>query len=267
MALLITAALFLFLMSVIALAGYYWYAKPGRVYEQLGKRSIAITQPVPSGSAGTVQRVVTSLQWLGEKIPVSPQKASLTARFLMAAGYRTPNAVAVFYGIKVASAVLVLALALLGRGMWSHHPVFRLVMPFMAPAAGFAFPGMVLGRLIKKRKAILRLSLPDALDLMVVCVEAGLGLDQAIRVVSRELQTAHPELSQELALVSLEMRAGTRRADALTNLAKRTGEEEVRKLVAVLLQSDRFGTSMAESLRTHSDFLRVRRRQEAEERA
>jgi len=102
---------------------------------------------------------------------------------------------------------------------------------------------------------------------MVVSIEAGLGLDMAMQHVARELQLSHPELSEEMTLVTLEMRAGKRRADALRNFAERTGESEIRKLIAILIQSDRFGTSMGESLRTHSDFLRTRRRQEAEERA
>jgi tight adherence protein C len=119
----------------------------------------------------------------------------------------------------------------------------------------------------QQRQEIIRLALPDALDLLVVSVEAGLGLDQAIQHVARELQVSHPQLSEELSLITLEMRAGKRRADALRNFAERTGESEVRKLVAILVQNDRFGTSMGESLRTHSDFLRTRRRQEAEERA
>jgi tight adherence protein C len=109
--------------------------------------------------------------------------------------------------------------------------------------------------------------MPDALDLMVISVEAGMGLDQAIQNVSKELAITHRELSEELALVTLEMRAGKRRADALRNLADRTDEPELRKLVAILIQSDRFGTGVGESLRTHSDFMRVRRRQDAEERA
>ena len=114
---------------------------------------------------------------------------------------------------------------------------------------------------------MVRLSLPDALDLLVVSVEAGLGLDQAIQHVARELQVSHPQLSEEMSLVTLEMRAGKRRSDALRNFAERTGEPEIQKLVAILIQNDRFGTSMGESLRTHSDFMRTRRRQEAEERA
>jgi len=102
---------------------------------------------------------------------------------------------------------------------------------------------------------------------LVVSIEAGLGLDMAMQHVARELQVSHPELSEDLSLVTLEMRAGKRRSDALRNFAERTGESEVRKLVAILIQSDRFGTSMGESLRTHSDFMRVKRRQDAEERA
>jgi tight adherence protein C len=124
-----------------------------------------------------------------------------------------------------------------------------------------------LEHLVSVRQEKLRMSLPDALDLMVVCVEAGLGLDQAIRNVSEELRMTHKEISEELGLVTLEMRAGKRRSEALKNLADRTGEPELRKLIAILIQADRFGTSIAESLRTHSDFMRVRRRQDAEERA
>src|ERR1019366_7122194 len=117
------------------------------------------------------------------------------------------------------------------------------------------------------RQEILRLSRPGALDLLVVWVEAGLGLDQVIQHVAKELQVSHPQLSEEMMLVTLEMRAGKRRSDALRNFAERTGEDEIRKLVAILIQNDRFGTSMGESLRTHSDFMRVARRQQAEERA
>ena len=128
-------------------------------------------------------------------------------------------------------------------------------------------PGLLLDRRVRRRQETIRLSLPDALDLMVVCVEVGLGLDQAFVNVSRELRESHPEVSEEFSLVTLEIRAGKRRAEALHNLADRTGEEELQKLVAILIQADRFGTSIAESLRTHADFMRIRRRQEAEERA
>ena len=117
----------------------------------------------------------------------------------------------------------------------------------------------------KKRK--LRLALPDALDMLVVCSEVGCALDQAIQYVSREFKTVHPALSDELSLLSAELLAGSTRAAALRSFASRTGEEEIKKLVAILIQTDRFGTSIAESLRTQSAFMRVRRRQLAEEKA
>jgi tight adherence protein C len=121
--------------------------------------------------------------------------------------------------------------------------------------------------MITRRQERLRLALPDALDLMVVCMEAGLGLDQAILNVSRELEKTHPEISNELGMVTLEMRAGSRRVEALKALGDRTGEAEIRKLVSTMVQADRFGTGIGESLRTHSEFMRVKRRQQAEERA
>jgi tight adherence protein C len=147
------------------------------------------------------------------------------------------------------------------------NPVLRIVAMGFGAFMGYYFPSFMLDKRIAKRQDTLRLSLPDALDMMVVSVEAGLGLDQAIQHVGRELQMTHKELSEELSLVNLEMRAGKRRSEALRNLAERTGEPELQKLVAVLVQTDRFGTSIGDSLRAHSDFLRVKRRQEAEERA
>ena len=110
-------------------------------------------------------------------------------------------------------------------------------------------------------------ALPNALDLLVVCVESGLGLDQAIMQVSREMQTGYGELASEFAITNLEMRHGTRRADALRNLGERTGVDDVKKLVGTLIQADRFGTSIAQTLRTHSDFMRLQARQRAEEKA
>ena len=161
-------------------------------------------------------------------------------------------------------AVVICAIALKSE---IANPVLRVVAIGFAGFMGFYLPGFILDKKIAKRQDTIRLSLPDALDMLVVSVEAGLGLDQALQHVGRELQLTHKELSEELSLVNLEMRAGKRRSEALKNLAERTGEPELQKLVAILVQTDRFGTSMGDSLRSHSDFLRVRRRQEAEERA
>jgi tight adherence protein C len=182
------------------------------------------------------------------------------------AGYKSEGALKVFFGIKVTACIVLVILALLARDSISN-PVLRIVIVFFGGFMGYMLPGYILDKKIVKRQEILRLSLPDALDMMVVSVEAGLGLDQAIQHVGRELVTTHKELSEEFSLVNLEMRAGKRRSEALKNLAERTGEPELQKLVAILIQTDRFGTSMSESLRSHSDFLRIKRRQQAEERA
>jgi tight adherence protein C len=124
----------------------------------------------------------------------------------------------------------------------------------------------VMLRIRRRQRAIAR-GLPNALDLMVVCVESGLGIDQTTLQVAKELQSAHPEICSEFTVMNLELRAGIRRADALHNLADRTGVEDVKKLVAVLVQTDRFGTSIAQCLRGHADYLRTMARQKAEERA
>jgi tight adherence protein C len=120
---------------------------------------------------------------------------------------------------------------------------------------------------VRRRQRAIEKGLPNALDLMVVCVESGLGLDQTTIQVAKELQFAYPEICEEFTLMNLEMRAGKRRIEALRNLAERAGVEELKKLVAVLIQTDRFGTSIAQSLRGHSDYMRVMARQRAEERA
>lgn len=268
MALLISVILFSFLMIAISVYGYRRYAKPGRFYDQLGVPVVAsdaevLTMP-GSSEDGILVRITRQI---GEKVPISPQDASVARRYLVSAGYRSDTAVKFYYGIKVILCVTFLLLALLFRDALTSNTVLRLVLIAAAGLIGYFGPTFYLEYLVSKRQERIRLSLPDALDLMVVCVEAGLGLDQAIRSVSEELRITHKDISEELGLVTLEMRAGKRRSEALKNLADRTGEPELRKLVAILIQADRFGTSIAESLRTHSDFMRVRRRQEAEERA
>jgi tight adherence protein C len=143
----------------------------------------------------------------------------------------------------------------------------NVVLAFGAAGLGYLLPNIVLARLEKRRQHKIRLSLPDALDLLVVSVEAGLGLDQAMQRVGEELVFAHPELCEELRLINFELRAGKARSEALHNLGERTGVDDVISLVAMLVQTDKFGTSIAKSLRVHSDTLRTKRRQRAEEAA
>jgi tight adherence protein C len=135
----------------------------------------------------------------------------------------------------------------------------------MAALVGYMIPGSWLTWRIRSRQHKLRRGLADGLDLLVICVEAGLGLDQALMRVSQELKVTHPELSEELQLVNIEMRVGKSRIEALRELARRTGLDDIQSLVAMLIQTERFGTSIAQSLRVHSDDLRTKRRQRAEE--
>jgi tight adherence protein C len=266
--LMLSACLFLMLMIGITGLGYRRFYKPVRALRQLGAPVIdAGARAAVAAESSEGSTVVTVLRQLGSYVPVSDFEQSSVKLDLMQAGFRSENAVTVFYGLKIVATLVFLVLAFGLQNSLPENPVMRVVLLVSGAGAGWIMPGFFLEKAIKKRHETLRLSMPDMLDMLVVSVEAGLGLDQAIQHVSRELQYAHRTLAEELSLVTLEMRAGKRRSEALKHLADRTGESEMRKLVAILVQNDRFGTSIGESLRTHSDFLRVKRRQEAEERA
>jgi tight adherence protein C len=268
--LLLVISVFLATMAVLSWVGYRIYQRPGRALRQLGTPVITTTvDVVADGMEPRTNTVVTFLQAIGTKVQPSGEAEAAGLRTqLIQAGFRHEHAAPVFYGVRIVAliTVVILTFAMTAR-MSNPNPGLSIALIGMGGMVGWILPKMFLERRIKGRRETMRLSLPDALDMMVVSVEAGLGLDMAMQHVARELQIAHPLLSEELTLVTLEMRAGKRRADALRNFSDRSGEPELRKLVAILVQSDRFGTSMAESLRTHSDFMRVKRRQEAEERA
>lgn len=261
---LLPLALFWILALGIFLYGWARYLRPGRIYAQLADPF----GPPPSVAVPGREMLIRLADRIGRRIPCSPHDAAMVRKQLLAAGFRSDNAVHVYYGMRVFSAAAVLLAAIsLREHCVSENPVLGTVLVVAGGFAGWALAAFILEKRIARRQERLRLSLPDALDLLVISVEAGLGLDQAILNVSRELELAHPELCEEFGLVSLEMRAGKRRLDALKQLAERTGEAEIRRLMAILMQSDRFGTSMADALRSHSDAMRVRRRQDAEERA
>ena len=210
----------------------------------------------------TYDRVVETLKRLGNAAPRSVSEMGKLQRKLVNAGYRSNEAVAVFFGLRIGVALVCFALF--------ATPVLmrpNILMAVGACGMGYLLPSMALGRMARKRQHRIRLGLPDALDLLVVSVEAGLGLDQAIQRVGEELPFAHPELSEELRLINLELRAGKGRSEALKNLAERTGVEDIASLVAMLVQTDKFGTSVAQSLRVHSETVRTKRRQRAEEAA
>jgi len=264
MIILIAIALFAALMGGISLFGYRRYVRPARVHVQLGAPVITASGRLELDNP-RAKAPVAMLTRIGGMLPTGKKDAA-TKRALMMAGYRSEHALQVFYGARVVSVAFAFLLALVlhaGDG----NPMMHMLLLVGGAGIGWRIPGFLLKKKVAKRQECLKLSLPDALDLIIVSVEAGLGLDQAIQFVAIELHDAHPELCDELQLLGLEMRAGLRRADALRVFAERTGEEEIQRLVAILVQNDRFGTSMAESLRTHSQFLRTRRRQDAEERA
>jgi tight adherence protein C len=180
---------------------------------------------------------------------------------LIRAGFRKDSAVNLFYGAKVLVPFSLCLLAL-ATGLAQNNPFFAYVM---ALGLGFLIPDFWLGRRIKNRQARIRLGLPDALDLLVICIEAGLSMDQATARTVEELRSAQPQVCDELGIVVLEQRAGRARADAWRQFAERTDVDSVRNLVSVLVQSEQLGTSVAKTLRVHSDTLRTQRRQRVEE--
>ena len=209
-----------------------------------------------------LQSLVAMFKRIGEKVPRSPKEMGSLRLRLTQAGYRREEALTIFFGIRV---MFALTLFLFFSTSIIARP--NMTMALAGLGAGYVLPGMVLARLAKKRAHKIRLALADALDLLVVSVEAGLGLDQAMSRVGSELAFAYPALSDELKLINLELRAGKPRAEALRNLADRTGVEDLSSLVTMLIQTDKFGTSVAQSLRVYSDTLRTKRRQRAEEAA
>jgi tight adherence protein C len=260
---LLTATLFLLVAAGTAWAGLRAIA--------WSKRRIHRLSPVSGAPAGLM--LSPALVWrelvnrIGTAVPASGRDLPRLKRRLIRAGYRSPNAARNFQGVRPVTTVTFAAVALLCG--WQSHATLETLFRVGGAAAlvGYMAPMQyVLLRSRRRQNAIAR-GLPNALDMMVVCVESGLGIDQTMIQVAKELQFAHPEICSEFTVMNLELRAGKRRAEALHNLADRTGVEEVKKLVAVLVQTDRFGTSIAQCLRGHADYLRTLARQKAEERA
>jgi len=208
------------------------------------------------------QSLIGMLKRLGEKAPRSTKEMGSLRLRLVQAGYRRDEALTMFFGIRVA-----FALAMFSIFATSIFTRPNMLLALGALGLGYILPGMVLARLAKRRAHRIRLSLADMLDLLVVSVEAGLGLDQALQRVGQELAFAYPELADELRLINLELRAGKPRSEALRNLADRTGVDDLGSLVTMLIQTDKFGTSVAQALRVYSETLRTKRRQRAEEAA
>jgi tight adherence protein C len=223
-------------------------AKPGSFREKIEQTGFTLGNMV-----GQFERIV----------PKSTAEMSVVQQRLVRAGYRSGSGVKLFYGAKVVVPLILCVLAFT-TGVGSYSPFF---VYLVAIGLGFLAPDFWLGNRIAARQARIRRGLPDVLDLLVICIEAGLSLDQAVARTVEELNMAQPAICDELAIVVLEQRAGLPRADAWKHFAERTNVDSVRNLVSVLVQSEKFGTSIAKNLRVHSDTLRTQRRQTVEEQA
>jgi tight adherence protein C len=256
---------FLAIFLLIASAGLILFYR-----EAMLQRITAVTSTRPArpkGFVGTVHQTGLSLTNVVEQferiLPKSKSEVSVVKQRLVRAGFREESAVKIFYGAKILSP-LMLCLLLLISGVGHYSPFFLYALGL---GLGFLLPDFWLGRRISSRQAKIRRGLPDVLDLLVICVEAGLSLDQGTARSAQELRQTQPELSDELSIVSLEQAAGRPRGEAWRNMAERTDVDSIRNLVSVLVQAEKFGTSIGRTLRIHSDTLRTQRRQKVEEQA
>ncbi|MFZ0662117.1 MAG: type II secretion system F family protein [Acidobacteriaceae bacterium] len=262
----IAAFAFIVFFLLIASAGLILFYR-----EAMLQRIAAVTsqrgKPESKGFVSTIQHTGLSLSaivgHLDRVMPTSEKDISTARQKLIRAGYRNESALKLLQGSKV-FVPLVLCTLLLVTG-FGHHSPFLLYA--MALGLGYLAPDIWLRRKIAARKARIRRALPDVLDLLIICIEAGLSLDQAVIRTAQELGAVQPQLSDELGIVVLEQSAGKPRAEAWKALGDRTDVESVRNLVSVLVQAEKFGTSIARTLRIHSETLRTERRQKVEEQA
>lgn len=239
----------------------------------LGKNTQAVERIKERPKVGPVMPVSSAMGWrelvarAGQWIPASTKDSPALKRRLISAGWRHPRAP---HYMQAARTVMIALLAAAGviTALVLHFPLPRVVLMGCAGAiAGHILPNRLLLIKINRRRKAIAKGLPHVLDLMVVCVESGLGMDQATLQVAKELQHAYPALCDEFTVMNLELRAGKRRTEALHNLSERAGVDDLKKLAAVLIQADKFGTSIGQTLRSHSDYMRVMTRQRAEEQA
>jgi tight adherence protein C len=249
-------------------AALVWWLSTSRVRQRLAEAMV--TNIVVARSARWRERMVSVIQPLAKlSLPVEGWEGSAIRIAFINAGWRQASAPTIFFGVKTLLAISfpLIALTLSGEGLLTSGAARILLVLVSASAVGYYLPNLVLRYKIADRQREIFESFPDALDLLIICVEAGLGLDQAIAKVAAEIDIKSKVLAQELQLVLMELRSGFSRETALRHLALRTGIEEIDLLVAMMIQADRFGTSMGDSLRVHADNLRTKRRQRAEEAA
>ena len=265
-AILFLAVVFVSIASLSA--GLVWWLTTSRLRQRLADTIAA--NIVVERSARWRERLASVIQPLAKlSLPTEGWEGSAIRIAFINAGWRHPSAPTIFFGIKTMLALgfPLIALTLSGEGLLASGVSRILFVLISASAVGYYLPNIFLRYKIADRQREIFESFPDALDLLIICVESGLGLDQAIGKVAAEIDIKSKVLAQELQLVLMELRSGFSRETALRHLALRTGIEEIDLLVAMMIQADRFGTSMGDSLRVHADNLRTKRRQRAEEAA
>lgn len=279
----ITLLLFALIFSIVLLTviGVYLYIRCLRERHDLvekikrdGSRQGAKESKILAGSGAAIswvkQYMTKTMSWLGKFMkPKSEGDMSSMQKTLLRGGYRSRNAAIIFFGTKGFFAILLPATFFSLQIFLSRHmnPNRLMIILILFAVIGFYMPDIWLKAHISQRKGKICAGFPDMLDLLVVCVEAGMGLDAAINRVAEEMKLINREICDELQMLNLELRAGKPRLDALRGLAFRTDLEDVKSLVALLIQADRFGTSVAHALRIHSDSMRTKRFQKAEEKA
>ena len=264
MAFLITFVVFFAVALAISLVGMKMWVRPKEAIERVTNAGVHIPDRVPSHPSLVFHDLIKKL---GSVLPTSPKDVTVMRRRLIRAGIKGENALRILYGCKVFFGVAMpVAMSLLVANSESDSST-KILAIVASAAAGFFGPNEYVKIKSQKRQKEIQRGLANGLDLLVVCVESGLGLDQAIMQVAKELEHAHREIAEEFTMVNLELKAGKRRVEALRNLAERTSVDDLKKLVAVLIQADRFGTGIAQSLRAHADYMRVQARQIAEEKA
>lgn len=232
------------------------------------KAASPVNPAAQSGGTGLKTELLTLAQKLGKKVrPRNEEEFSQIQRLFLQAGLRDKNAVVIFFGIKVLVALFLLACFLLVRtfALGDMGFIQMVTSAILVTGIGFFLPNFWLNFRVARRREKLILGFPDALDLLVVCSEAGMGLDGALRRVGEEIRLSNKVVSDEFRMLNLELRAGKSRRDALRNLALRTGLEDVNSLTTLLIQTDKFGTSVAQALRVHTDSMRTKRTQRVEE--
>lgn len=253
-------AAFLFISSLGALF-FYRQTTLRRLSQVVGHASEAsLLRGVVKTPGAKIESLVKPFQ---KVLPRTPQEVSTVQKRLIRAGYRDQSYVNIFYSSKVLTPALLCILATL-TGVYVYSPLFVYAV---AAGVGFLVPDFWLTNRMSARQMKLRLGLPEALDLIVICVEAGLSMDKATMRTAEELRISQPEISDELNLVYLEQRAGRPRAEAWRHVGERTDVDTIRSLASILIQADKFGASIGKTLRAHSETLRTRRRQDAEEKA